>query len=84
MEPIDKAIELTEKKVKLLKELKQSQIFETMTYDCVNHGEGRHSLIHIATKKNICHGHKGRLEGFIRRRGIDKDTIYRWDNPRKV
>ena len=79
IQKLEKVILLTEKKVKLLKELKESLIFESCKFHIVEHNEGhakRYSFFEIATKENLIFGSLQKIKSFVKRRKIDKNIIY--------
>ena len=78
MEPIDTAIQLTEKKVSLLKELKQSQIYESCDYHVVA-TPGRTAdfiLFEIAAQKEVRNGNAQYIRTWLERRKIPNNKVY--------
>jgi hypothetical protein len=78
-ELIDKVVDLTNKKVNLLKELKESLKYQDCKYHLVAHTNDlplRYSLFKIGSQENLCFGPLERIESYIRLRNIDKKLIY--------
>lgn len=80
MHNIDKVIELSEKKTGLLKELKQSQIYETCDYHVVP-TPGRVAdfmLFEIATQKEVRNGNAQYIRTWLDRRKIPNEKVYHY------
>jgi len=79
MTKINKAIELAEKKVQLLKNLKDSLRYEECEYHIVTHKEAKHvfySLWKIETKEQLFYGDIDRLTSYMNIRNMSFDNIY--------
>ena len=75
---LDILIELSEKKTSLLKELKESIIFESKMYNLVQTDSlyKKHTLYKICDKKPLVSGEINIIKSYINLRNIDIDTIY--------
>ena len=77
---IDELIQATEKKLDLLKELKESQHYEQCIYDVVQLPDGgKFIVIEIATKKEVRFDYPARLVKWFDRIKADKDKIYNYN-----
>lgn len=76
---IDQTIDLHQKQIELLKELKNSLQYQKSKYEIITHKESlplRYSLFEIATRRNLCHGTMEKLNSFMRLRAIDKSQVF--------
>lgn len=78
-EKIQQVIELTEKKLNLLNELKESVIYEEKIYDLLKFNLGyefSYILYRISDKIEVFDGRIKDLKTYIKIRNIDIETIY--------
>lgn len=76
---INKLIKLTEKKVDLLKEAKESMIYETCTYHVVQPEKRQYFMLYeIATQKLVRDGDSSYIRKWLERRNIPVDKIYNY------
>jgi hypothetical protein len=76
---IQQVIDLSEQKTSLLKELKESVIYEQKSYDLIKFNigfENTYLLIRISDKIEVSSGGINIIKSFIKIRNIDIDTIY--------
>ena len=76
---IDILIKLTERKTELLKELKQSIIYESKKYHLLkidNHPKS-HALILISSGQMVKHGTAQQIKSYCRTRKIKENEIYK-------
>jgi len=74
---LDQLITLSERKTNLLKELRESQKYESCKYHLVDMGEKQIGLFEIATKKLLVSGFgRERVEKWVRLRKINHSEIY--------
>lgn len=77
----DKLIELTTKKLELMKEFKKALIYEQCTYDLTKPGtQPYYMLYQISGHKLLASGSISIIKGYINIRSIDTDTIYNYSN----
>lgn len=80
-ESIEKAIQLNEKKTELLKELKESLIYEKCTYD-VRREPGRNNrfmLFEILTSKEVKYGTDKEIRTWLERRNVPNNKVYNYE-----
>ena len=78
-ELIDRIIVLTEKKVKLLKELKESLKYEKCKYHLVEDKKvfpTRYSLIDISSEETLAYGSAARINSYIKLKNINRELIH--------
>lgn len=89
---MNELIKLTEKKVALLKEYKQSAIYETCLYDVRDLSDGkfqpfssprRFLLFEISSKKEVQFGHAGDIRRWLERHKVPEDKVYNYEAIRK-
>lgn len=84
MEKIDKLIEASERLTSLLKELKQSQLYEACIYDVREvpgyDTEKKYIVYEIATGKEVTFGYASGLLLWFDLRNIPHDKIYNIQN----
>jgi len=76
---IQQVIDLSEQKTTLLKELKESVIYEQKKYDLVRFDMGfnkSHILFNISKKTEVTSGRLDSIKSYINLRNIDITTIY--------
>ena len=77
---IDEIIKETEKKLDLLRELKQSLYYEECIYDVIQLPDGgKFMVFEIATKKEVRCDYPARLIKWFDRIKVDKDKIYNYN-----
>lgn len=76
---IDKLIELSEKKTELLKELKQSLIYEQSVYDVRRCNKDTFMLFEISTHKIVRSGNAEYIHKWLQRRKIKPELVYNYE-----
>jgi hypothetical protein len=81
MKNIDSVIDSSNKLTELLKEYKESLIFEKCKYHLVSFDNSKqYGLYLIESKKDIVFGPKNRIESYLRLRNIDTTLIYNFSS----
>lgn len=77
IELIDKIIEKSIKKIKLMEELKESLLYESADYHLVKIGNDNFSLYKKLNKTPIFNGNHEQIKSFMKKRKISSEQVFR-------